>query len=347
MRLAPGPGCCSETAEDRVEGIRHPRQTGPIFTGEDTDATQEWKHGRETDACADALRTRGGRPDQVTDPSGEQFEVLLADARTLGARIALGAGHDRDQPKRAVRVQTVSRRHAAQSGFAHGVVGDHAEEFLERSPTGLHRAGEDVALGDPIAVGDGERGEFVPQEEEAAERGEEARVQLARLDRSDALPPDQAPRDCVAVLQRHERAVGPRRDRSRSPLDRHDRLEVQRSLCLERLRLDQQVGERVGLDETAWRPGPLGRLETGQLRLDRCGGRGFGPSCPLIAMVPMKTLRRTSSIGSPSSAATAAANSSAPGSMRRIAFHRSSFGSMGTSSRIEAVWRCCADAART
>ena len=167
-----------------------------------------------------------------------------------GGRIALGAGHDCDKPVGPVGVQAVSHRHAAQSGFAHGVVGDHAEEFLERAAAGLHRAGEDVALGDPVAVGDGERGQFVPQEEEAAERREEARVQPARLHRGDAVLPDQAPGDRVAVLQDDQRAVGPRRDRSRSALDRHDRLEVQRTLGLERPGLGQEVVERVDLEET-------------------------------------------------------------------------------------------------
>ena len=92
----------------------------------------------------------------MTDPSGEQLEILLADARPLGARIALGAGHDRNQPVHAVRVQAVPRRHAAKSGFAHGIVGHNAEEFLEGTPTGLDGAGEDVALGDPVTVSDGE-----------------------------------------------------------------------------------------------------------------------------------------------------------------------------------------------
>ena len=61
--------------------------------------------------------------------------------------------------------------------------------------------------------------------------------------------PDQAPGDCVAMLQDDKRAVGPRRDRSRSALDRHDRLEVQRTAGLERLGLGQE-GERADLEET-------------------------------------------------------------------------------------------------
>ena len=172
-----------------------------------------------------------------------------------------GLRRDRDQAVRAVGVQAVSHGHAAQSGFARGVVGDHAEEFLERTSAGLHRAGEDVALGDPVAVGDGERGELVPEEEEAAERREEARVQPARLHRGDAVLPDQASGDRVAVQQDDQRAVGPRRDRSRSALDRHDRLEVERTLGLERPRLGQKVVERVDGEETTRRsacPSPTG-----------------------------------------------------------------------------------------
>ena len=50
----------------------------------------------------------------------------------------------------------VSARSAAQSGLARSVVGDHAEEFLERTSSGLHRPGEDIALGNAVAVCDGE-----------------------------------------------------------------------------------------------------------------------------------------------------------------------------------------------
>ena len=192
-----------------------------------------------------------------------------------------GLRRDRDEPVRAVGVQAVSHRHAAQSGLARGVVGDDAEELLQRTPSGLHRAGEDVALGGPVAVGDRERGELVPQEEEAAERREETRVQPARVHRGDAVLPDQAPGDCVAVLQDDQRAVGPRRDRSRSALDRHDRLEVQRTLGLERLRLGQKVGERVDLEETTSRPRSFRGLEPAQLRLDRRGGRGLRSQLPV------------------------------------------------------------------
>ena len=81
---------------------------------------------------------------------------------------------------RPFRVQAVSDRDAAQSGCARRVVGDHAEEFLERTPASLDRAGEDLALGGPVAVGDRERCQLVPQEQEAAERRQEARIQLAR-----------------------------------------------------------------------------------------------------------------------------------------------------------------------
>ena len=49
-----------------------------------------------------------------------------------------------------------------------------------------------------------------------------------------------------------------------------------------------------------------------------------GPSWPLIAIVPIRTLGRTSSIGSSSSVATAAASSSASGRTPRIAVQRSS-----------------------
>ena len=90
-----------------------------------------------------------------------------------GNRVALGARRDRDQPVGPIGVQAVSDGQAAQSGFARGVVGDHAEELLECAAPGLDRAGEDVALGGPVAVGDGERGQLVPQEEEAAEPRED------------------------------------------------------------------------------------------------------------------------------------------------------------------------------
>ena len=61
-------------------------------------------------------------------------------------------------------------------------------------------------------------------------------------------------------------------------------------------------------------------------------------------MVPIRTLRRTSSSGSASSAATAAANSSASGSARRIAVQRSSVRSMRIlgSGVAASSWRCCA-----
>ncbi len=99
------------------------------------------------------------------------------------------ARRDRDQAVCPVGVQAVPRRDAAQSGLAHGVVRDHAEELLERTAAGLHRAGENLALGGPVAVGDRQRGELVPEEEEATERREEARVQPARLHGSDTAGP--------------------------------------------------------------------------------------------------------------------------------------------------------------
>ena len=173
------------------------------------------------------------------------------------------------------------RCHAAQSGLACGIVCNNPEEFLERTPSGFYRAGEDVALRNPVAVGNGERRQFVPQEDEATERREEARVQLARVHCGDAVVPHQAPTNCVAVLQGDQRTVGARRDRSRSALDRHDRFEVKRTLGFERLCLGQEVGERVDLEETTWRPGSLRRLKPAQLRLDRRGGRGLRTELPV------------------------------------------------------------------
>ena len=206
----------------------------------------------------------------MADPSREHLELLLADARPFGDRVALGARRDRDQAVCPVWVQAVSHRDAAQSGLGLGVVGDHAEELLERTAAGLHRTGEDLALGGPVAIGDGERGELVPQEEEATERGEESWVQPTGLHRGDAVLPEQASRDRVAVQEDDHRAVGPRRDRSRSALDRHDRLEVKRTLDLARPGLGQKAVERVGSDGTTWRPRALRALEPAQLRLDRC-----------------------------------------------------------------------------
>ena len=171
-----------------------------------------------------------------------------------GIGSALGARRDRDQEVRPVGVQAVSHGHPPQSGFARGVVGDHAEEFLERTSARLRVAREDVALGDPVAVGDGERGELVPKQEEATERREESGSRRPACMCRDAVLPDQAPGDCVAVQQDDQRAVGPRRDRSRSALDRDDRLEVERTLGLERPGLGQEVVERVDGDETTRRP---------------------------------------------------------------------------------------------
>ena len=99
----------------------------------------------------------------------------------------LGSGH------------VVPRRGAAGPRF--GVGGDDAEELLERAATGLHGAGENLALGGPVAVGDGERGELVPEEEEATERREQARVQATGLHRGDTVLPDQASRDRVTVQE--------------------------------------------------------------------------------------------------------------------------------------------------
>ena len=217
----------------------------------------------------------------MADPSREHLELLLANARPFGDRVALGARRDRDQAVRPVGVQAVSHRDAAQSSLGHGVVRDHAEELLERTAAGLHGAGENLALGGPVAVGDGERGELVPEEEEATERREEARVQLARLHRGDAVLPDQAPRDRVAVQEDDHRAVGPRRDRSRSALDRHDRLEVKRALDLASPGLGQKAVERVGGNGTTWRPRAFPALEPAQLRLDRCDRRGLRSQLPL------------------------------------------------------------------
>ena len=99
-----------------------------------------------------------------------------------GDGIALGLRRDRDQAVCPVRVQAVSHGDAAESGLARGIVGDHAEEFLERTSARLDIAGEDVALGGPVAVGDGERREFVPEKKEAAEPREEIRVQPAGVE---------------------------------------------------------------------------------------------------------------------------------------------------------------------
>ena len=79
-------------AKDGVEDVRHACQTGPILTGEDADATHEWQHGRQPDTRTDTLGARGGRPEQVTDPAGEQLEVFLADARPLRVGSLSGLG---------------------------------------------------------------------------------------------------------------------------------------------------------------------------------------------------------------------------------------------------------------
>ena len=59
--------------------------------------------------------------------------------------------------------------YTAQSGFACGVVTDHTEELLERTAARLDVAGQNVALGGPVALSDGQRREFVPKKKKATE----------------------------------------------------------------------------------------------------------------------------------------------------------------------------------
>ena len=77
-------------------------------------------------------------------------------------------------------------------------------------------------------------------------------------------------------------AVGPCRDRPRSALDRHDRLEVERSLDLERLGLGQKLverldGERAGLALRVLRA-DWSRTSSASIAATAAAS---GPSCPL------------------------------------------------------------------
>ena len=122
--LAPGLGlpssalgrCRGEAAEDRVEDGWHARKPSPVAASEDGDAPQDRQHGRQADLGSDPFCPRSRRPEQVADPAGEHLELLLADAGTLGDRVGLGVGLDRDQAIRPVGIQAVSHRHAAQPG---------------------------------------------------------------------------------------------------------------------------------------------------------------------------------------------------------------------------------------
>ena len=326
----PGPGVRSrsEAAQHGVERLRHAGQPGPVVWRQDRDAAQEWEDGRQPDPGPDALGTRGGRTEQMADPSGEHLQLLLADARPLGDGVGLGPWRDGDEAVAPIGVQAVPHAGASQAGCGHRIVGDDAEELLERTPAGLHRSGEDVALRGAVAIGHRQRRELVPEQEEAAEGCEEARVEPAIRHGCDAVLPHQPSGDRVAMLQGDQAAVAARRDRPGRALDRHDRLEVERPLGLERLGLGEQVGS---VSTFASRP-PFRGAAAGRRRASSASiaatAAASGPSCPFIAIVPMRTLARTSSAGSSSSVATAAVSASASGRTRRIAVQRSSFGSI-------------------
>ena len=180
--LALGVGSRREAAEHAVERLRHAGQPGPVVGGEDRDASQEREDGRQPDPCPDALGARSGRTEQMADPSGEHLQLLLADARPLGDRIGLGPWRDR-------RRGSTPDRGPGRAGppcVAGGLRSPHRPATTPSSSWSAPRrastaSGEDVALGGAVAIGHRQRGQLVPEQEEPAERCEEARVQPAGL----------------------------------------------------------------------------------------------------------------------------------------------------------------------
>ena len=205
-------------------------------------------------------------------------------------------------------------------------LGDDPEQLLERAPARLGVAGHDVALGGPVAVGDREGGQLVPEHDVAGEarrprpapaarpasprrtRSHErrritpyrARNRTRRWSSRAAIAPDV--RWIVTIVARPASGLLESRRRSASS-----------SSWVGRVRR-RAGGSGTVVVRTRARSASIAAADL----VIRCRAGSVGRS------VPIRTVGRTASRGSPSSAATAAASASPSGRRRPIAAHGSS-----------------------
>ena len=213
------PAEAAETPQDGVERARDAREPGPVARGEDRDPAVERQHHREPDAGADALGARA----RSTRAGGR-----CARRAPRAPRRRCPAAPGSDRPPGAARSRPVGSFPSgfrpwrigdpSQAGRRHRVGGDDAEQLLERAAARLGIAGDDVALGGPVAVGDRERGELVPQQDQAGEAGRRvrARADRPRIAGHAALPHDPAD-DAVPGEEQDEALVAAGGDRPRRP----------------------------------------------------------------------------------------------------------------------------------
>ena len=190
--------------------------------------------------------------------------------------------------------------------------------------------GEDVTLRRPVAVGDHQGGQLVPQHDEPRELGDRDRLQPAGLHLGDARLPRQAPDHAVPTEDQHQALVVARRDRPGRALDRHDRREVQLAGLLESRRLGEQLLLGQGAEQAR-------RWQRDGRRAHPCPF-GFDRRADLLVRArpgaaaehPDPDGRTDRIDGLAQLGRTAAASASPSGRRRPIAAH----GSSGTSDRI-------------
>ena len=206
----------------------------------------------------------------MADPAGQLLEVEQVHALALGGRVRLRERGDHHDPVLVVRIHPEPDRDPTQAGRGRGVGGDDAEQLLQGAAAGLGVAGEDLALGGPVAVGDDQRGHLGPEEDPAAKLGEGHRVEAPVVDGVDAGIPDQPADHGEPGEEQHVADSLACRDAPGRALHRHRRLEVEPPVADQAAGLVHQVVERLCPEpRPAWPPSHAGReTRPGPLALD-------------------------------------------------------------------------------
>ena len=245
--VGPGPATCP-AAERAVQRRADPAEARPAGQCQEHDPAAHRQHHRQADTRAGALRPRGRRSEQVPDPAGEELEVALVDPGPVRRRVCLRARGDGRQPVLSVRVKPESAGDPAQPGHGQRIRGDDAQELLEGAAAGLCVAGEDLALGGPVAVRDHQRGDLGPQEDPAAHLAQGIGIEPAGPLLVDAAVPDEAADDGEPGEEQHQAHPRARRDAARRALDGNGRGQVERARVREPARLGQEILEGLRAD---------------------------------------------------------------------------------------------------
>ena len=168
-----------------------------------------------------------GTSEQPVDPPGHRLEVGIIDAGLLGRRVGVRPGQDRGDAVARVGVQAIAHGKTSEPRRGPSFGRHGAEQLVDRRPARGGIAGEQLALGRPVALTDRQRRHLGRQHQPLAELDVGLVTKALALDLGCAELPDRPTDRGVEPKEQDQPPTLRRGDGARLVLQREDGPEVE------------------------------------------------------------------------------------------------------------------------